>query len=763
MEKHRNFEYIGKRYPRKDVDQQLTGTCRYGDDYFLPDMLIAKARYSNYSHAKILRIDTSQAEAMPGVAAVITHADVPCNEFGNGTPPDQRVLAEDRVLYRGDCIAVVAAQTRRQAEEAALAIRVEYEPLPTVKNMDDALAPGAPLVHPEYPNNIAKSMRMEIGSVDRGFEESDLIVEETYFTQKVDHTPIEPRVALAECTADGGVHIISSNSRVFNFIRPLVSILKMPMSKVRLSVPEGIGGSFGGKNDLLPEPWVALLALKTGRPVKMTFTREEDMNTSTIRHAYKISHRTGVKRDGTIVADKVTMYCDTGAYFSIGTGQLSKAAVHCCGPYHIPNIQVDGYMVFTNRLNASAMRGMGIPQSCYAWESHLDLIAERLGMSPVELRRKNLFDSDGLLVNGQVVDARPARACFEKALRLFRESGEIPVQSGKKRGTGVAAMIYPQDSSGPSGATAVFIKVDVDGSAVIYNGLSDVGQGSKTALSQIAAEILGIPLEKITFVSGDTRTTPYDEGTGASRTTFFCGRCVMDACKKARDILFDTAGRMLGIPDSQKFYIQGGVIYLKTFPEYHVSVEEAAYAAERIYGHPVLASASFSSYSTPVNNDNGHALLYERHTFGTQIAQVDVDTTTGEVEVVKLAAVHSCGTVINPMLVEGQIYGGVHMGLGQALMEKMYEREDGSVLTNSFSEYHILTASDMPRVIVADTVECPVEDGPFGAGGMSEGAPSPTAAAVGNAVADALGVRYTSLPLSPERVLMGIKKQGKKS
>lgn len=758
--RRKEYEYIGKRIPRSDADQQLTGKCRYGDDYFPPNMLVAKARYSDYAHARILKLDTSEAEKMPGVAAVITYEDVPNNLFGGGPVPDQHVLAEDCVLYRGDCIAVVAAETREQAEAAAAAVQVEYEPLPTVMTLDEALAPDAPLVHPEnFSTNIGKETHMHNGDVEKGLAEADLIVEQTYYTQKVDHTPIEPRVAVAIPQADGGVHVISSNSRVFNFIRPMTQILKMPMSKVRMSVPEGIGGSFGGKNDLLPEPWVALLALKSGRPVKMTFTREEDMNTSTIRHAYKICHRTGVMKDGTIVADKVTMYSDTGAYFAIGVGQLMKAAVHCCGPYHVPNLQMDGYLVFTNTLNASAMRGMGVPQSCFAWESHLDLIAERLSMSPVELRRKNLFGLEGLLVNGQVIDAEPARACFEKALSIFEKSEKVPLREGKKRGVGVAAMIYPHDSSGPSGATAFFVKVDVDGSAVLYNGLSDVGQGSKTALSQLAAEILGIPMEKITFINGDTRMTPYDEGTGASRTTFFCGHCLQEACEKARDQLFDIAGRILGVPDARKFYIKGGEIYLKTFPERHVSVAETAYAAERVYGHPILASATFSSYSTPADPENGHALLYERHTFGTQIAEVDVDVDTGEIDVVKLVAVHSCGTVLNPMLVEGQIYGGVQMGLGQALMEEMCERKDGTVISNSFSEYHIPTAADMPRVMIADVVECPVEDGPFGAGGMSEGAPSPTAAAVNNAVADALGVRYTSLPLTPERIMTGLLSQ----
>lgn len=750
----KSYEYVGKRLPRMDADLQLTGACRYGDDYYLPGMLIAKPKYSDISHGKILNIDVSEAESMPGVAAIITHKDIPCNRYGNATPPDQYVLSSDRVLYHGDCIAVVAAETRQQAEDAVKRIHVTYEELPAIKSIEEALAPDAPPARSDYPDNLCATVDMNTGDVEAAMRQADMVIEQTYETQKVDHTPIEPRVALAIPSADGSLHIISSNSRVFNFVRPLTQILKMPMSRLRVSAPEGIGGSFGGKNDLLIEPWVAVLALKTRRSVKMTLTREDDMSTSTIRHAYKITHRTGVMKDGTIVADAVTMYSDTGAYFALGPAQLHKAAVHCCGAYTVPNLAVKAYLVFTNTLNGSAMRGMGVPQSCFAWESHLDLIANRLDMDPVELRRKNLFHDSGVLANGQVVDSEAARLCMEKALTLFKNSPQVPLSPHKKRGVGIANMIYPHDSCGPSGATSVFLKVDSDGSVVIYNGLSDVGQGSKTALSQLAAEILSIPIEKINFVASDTLLTPFDEGTGASRTIYFVGHCVEEAATDARNQLFDVAGRILGVPDYRKFYVENGVIYLKTFPEKNITVEEVAFAAERLYGHPVLAKATFSSYCTPPDPVTGHTMEFERHTFGTQIAEVDVDMDTGEVSVEKVVAVHSCGTVINPNFVDGQIYGGVHMGLGQALMEEMAERDDGSVISNTFSEYHILTAADMPRIMIADTVECPVEDGPLGAGGMSEGAPSPTAAAVGNAVSAALGIQITSLPLTPEHVLM---------
>lgn len=754
MDKH---TFVGKRIPRLDAKQQISGKCKYIDDYFVPDMLYAQPKYSDYAFANIRAIDITEASQMPGVAGIILHSDVPCNEFGNGTPPDQRVLARDRVCYRGDCIAVVAAETKLQAEAAAKKILVEYEPLTPMLTVDEALAENAVPIHPANSStNVAYHKTMSLGNPGNAFSEADYIVEGTYYTQKVDHTPIEPRGALAIPTPDGGVHIISTNSRVHNFLYPMTQIMQMPSSKLRISVPEGIGGSFGGKNDLLVEPWVALLALKTGRPVKLILCREEDLNTSTIRHAYKITHRTGIKKDGTIVVNEATMTADTGAYYAIGVGQLLKAAVHCCGPYHVPHQAVDASLVFTNTLIASAMRGMGVPQSCFAWESHLDVIAERIGMSPENLRRKNLFDEEGALVNGQVVPATSARACFEKALGLYRETETIPRKSNKLRGVGIANMIYPHDSCGPSGATSVIVRVAADGCAVVSSGLSDVGQGSKTALSQLTAEILGIGIEKVTFLSGDTFTTPYDEATGASRTIYFVGHCVQEAAEKARDMLLEAAGRMLGVPDAKKFRIKDGRIVLKTFPERNVSIAEAAFASERIHGRPIVATASYSSYSTPPSPENGHAMLFEAHTYGTQIAEIDVDRSTGEIDLLKMVAVHSCGRAINPMLVEGQIYGGVQMGIGYALMENLDEGRDGALLTNTFSEYHIPTAADMPKIFIADMVQLPVEVGPLGAGGMSEGAPSPTAAAIQNALHNATGLTYPTLPLTPERVLLGM-------
>lgn len=327
----------------------------------------------------------------------------------------------------------------------------------------------------------------------------------------------------------------------------------------------------------------------------------------------------------------------------------------------------------------------------------------------------------------------------------------------KQRGTGMALMIYPQDPSNLSSSTGVFVKVDCDGTAVLYNGHSDMGQGSATILVQIAAETLGIPMEKIRFLTADTVTTPYDEGTGASRTTYIVGRCVKDACEQAKAILFQAAARKFGFADSRKFAVQAGEIYLDTYPQIHVSVAEAAYLSERVHGFPVIASASYATLSSEEDPENGHCRHYEKHAYATQIADVEVDTDTGEVTVLKLVAVHSCGRAINPMMVEGQLHGGVEMGLGQALSEELVEAHDtGRMITNNLRDYTIPTAVDMPCDLQVDFVEALDKDGPYGALGVGEPAPVPTAAAIHNAVCAALGFRINTLPLTPQRVLTEI-------
>lgn len=415
------FEYVGQRIARTDAAAQVSGSCVYGEDLYRPGMLVAKACFSQYAHAKILDIQTRRAESMPGVQAVITWKDVPFNRNGCGFygTLDQPVLADTHVRYRGDCVAVVAAQTREQAEAAVGAIEVTYEPLPAVMDIDEALAPQAPLVHPELlDSNVAYHLKAYLGDVEVGFAQSDVVVEASYRTQKVEHVSLETHVALAEIEPDGKLVVTTSTSRVFNYARILGEILKLPMSRMQIKAPPGIGGGFGGKNEVTIEPWVALLALRTGRAVKMVLTRDEEFRMSTVRHAYTLHYKTGVMRDGTLQAQQITAYADTGAYLALGKSQLQKCVVHACGPYRIPHIKNDGYLVLTNTVVASAMRGMGMPQACFACESHMDMVAQRLGIHPLALRRKNLFEAYGTIPNGQLVWSEPLAMTLERALQM---------------------------------------------------------------------------------------------------------------------------------------------------------------------------------------------------------------------------------------------------------------------------------------------------------------------------------------------------------
>ena len=428
----KEYNSIGKSIPRIDAIQQVTGRLIYGEDLYRPNMLYAKAHYSKYPHAKLLKIDTSRAEKMPGVRAVITSKDVPYNRYGFQIF-DQRVLAEDKVRYRGDCIAVVAAETLQQAELAADAIKVDYEPLPAMLNPFKAMEKEAPAIHDDYlKNNIPCHLKVRTGDIDEGFRNSYIIEKNEYKTQKVEHAPIEPHVALSELAPDGKLIIHTSTSRVFHYIGVLVSVLKRPMNMIQIKSPS-IGGAFGGKNEVMLEPWVSLLTLKTRRPVKMVFTREEEFSTSTIRHAYNYVYKSGVSKDGKLLCAEVKIIADCGAYLGLGKSTLMKAVVHACGPYYVPNVKVDGYLIYTNALIGSSMRGMGIPQACFACESQMDILAHKLGIDPFYFRYLNMFNRKGYLPNGQEINSTAAKKTYKRAVEIYNSEG-VEGQKDEKKG-----------------------------------------------------------------------------------------------------------------------------------------------------------------------------------------------------------------------------------------------------------------------------------------------------------------------------------------
>ncbi|MFQ5804282.1 MAG: xanthine dehydrogenase family protein molybdopterin-binding subunit [Candidatus Methylomirabilales bacterium] len=414
---------IGKRIPRHDAILQVTGKAEYGVDVFRPGMLHAKVLRSPHPHARILEVDTSRARSHPGVAAVITAEDVPHNRIGF-THLDQPLLVEDKVRYRGDAIAALAAESLETAEEAISLIRVEYEPLAGVFNPLEAMKPNAPKVHEENESNIASHIKIRYGDIEQGWKESDEVVEETIKTQMVEHCHIEPHAALAEADPRGTITVYGSVQRPFLIASDLSRILGMPLNRIRV-VTTAVGGGFGGKNEISMEPYLVLLALKTKKPVKMVYTREEEFRATTVRHPYVVKFKTGVKRDGTLVARQAEIISDTGAYVVWGESALSKACIHAAGPYRIPHVKTDGYLVYTNNNVGGAMRGFGVPQLGFAYECHTDTVAASLGMDPLEFRLKNLLVDGSSLPTGQILETVALKDTVREAVRMVGWKKEV--------------------------------------------------------------------------------------------------------------------------------------------------------------------------------------------------------------------------------------------------------------------------------------------------------------------------------------------------
>lgn len=747
---------VGRSVPRIDAPDKARGTAQYTADMKLPGMLYGKLLRSPVPHARIKNIDISKAAALPGVKDVIIGKDTPGIKYGNWRlfpqTQDEFPLAMDKVRFIGDEVAAVAAIHPDIAEEAISLIHVEYDELPAVFSIDEALAQDAPLIHDEIDqleSNISIDRNIDVGDIEKAFAKADLILEDNFNLHAVSHAYLEPCAALAQPDVEGRLTLWTSTQAPYIVQCLLASTLGLPENHVRVIKPH-VGGGFGGKMELRSwEFCAAFIAKRTGRPVKFVLTRAEEFATGRTRHAMKIHSKVGFKKDGTLVAKDFEAYLDGGAYNSMG-----PTATFLCGNfgamlYRYPAYRYRGYHVYTNKTPAGAMRGFGAPQALYVSETQMNIAAKELNIDPIDLRIKNA------MVTGDTIEGvtKISSAGFVESLQKVAEMTNWKAKRASlpaNKGIGIGC--YSFISGGvfnwfntPYHFAACEVRAYDDGTAHLLTMASDIGQGSDTVLRQILAQALGIELENIRITSADTAMTPKaDLGTWGSRVTLMNGNAILDAANKIKEKLAQMVSIKFNLNIIHEVDFANGRVFAKAKPERGISFGEAVEMWVKTNRGEELTARG---YYTP--RDKG--LTTPAYSFGAQVAEVEVDPDTGIVTVEKVTTAHDCGTVINPMAVEGQLDGALQMGLGYVLSEQFVVR-DGKVLNTTFLDYKIPSAEDMPQ-IESYTIETYEKEGPFGAKEAGEGLAIPTAPAVAHAVLDATGYLCKDLPITPEKIL----------
>ncbi len=739
------FETFGRPMLRVDGPEKLRGEAVYAGDLSFPGMLHLRVLRSDRPHARITEIHTRDGETYTGVMAVFTHRDIPGTNRTGPRNKDQPVLCDDKVRHLGDPVALVAAETPEAAEGAISRIRVDYEDLPGVFSPEEALASDAPKIHDS--GNVLLERVLVKGDADGALKEADLVVTNTYRTQMVEHAYLEPEAGVAKFE-NGRVTVWMPSKHAHFDHREIAGVLGLSPEKVRVILTT-IGGSFGDKQCLAPGYYAALASLKTGRPCKMVYGREESFIAYTKRHPFVIHYTTGATKEGKITAAKVEIVADTGAYSSYGPSILVRGLVHAAGPYEVPNVYVRARAVHTNNPVAGAMRGFGVPQVVVAHESQVDLLAEALKMDPFEIRLKNGMKAGSSTASGQCLAHSVGFSDTVLKVREEMTRRGVPVSFGSKRyGWGIASMFYGIGLTGLPNPGFARIEAGDSGDCTLYLGCGDMGQGSATTMSQIAAEVLKSRLEKIHLVIGDTEICP-DSGTStASRVTYVVGRSVQLASENLRDLLRKTAASILGGAE-EEIVLENGFLYPSETPCRAISIGDVVRKL-REEGIPPVGEGTFNPGTTALDLKTGQGNPYGTYAFATQGALVSVDTETGEVEVLDIVACHDVGKAVNPVNVVAQIEGGVSMGVGYGLLEEVLVNQ-GRIRNPRFSEYFIPTALDMPEV-TSLVVEDEEPTGPFGAKGVGEPALLPTAPAILNAIAAATGVRVKEIPVTSEKL-----------
>ena len=743
------FQAVGHPLPRPDARAKATGEAVFAADLYFEGMLYGKVLRSRYPHARVLRVDTSQAKALPGVIAVLTAADVPGARNHGLLRNDWPVLAYDKVRYVGDAVALVAAETEEIAEAGLELIEVDYEPLPVVTSAEAALAKDAPLIHEE--GNVLKHLTFHRGDVEAAFAQADIVIENEYRTPAGDHSFLEPEAGVATLDDQGNVTVYVGSQIPFDDQRQIAASLDLPLEKVRV-VQTKVGGAFGGKEDIHVQIHVALLAQAAGRPVKLVFTRQESMIVHPKRHATVIRLKTGATKEGKLLAVKAHIIGDTGAYASLGEPVMTRTATHASGPYEVPNFKVDCYAVHTNNPPAGAYRGFGVPQATFASETQMDILAEKLGMSPFELRRINALKVGATTATGQTLrESVGLLECLERVESQIPNLQSPISNLQSQRGWGVACA-YKNVGLGGGLADSAGAEVELldDGRAIVRAGAAEVGQGLVGVLAQVVVEELGVDYSKVEVILGDTDQCLDGGATTASRQTYVTGNAVRYAARQVRQALADAAAEELdAAPDTLVFREER----VSRPDRRSISLGKAITLARR-EGRSLDASYIYTPPKTvPLEEEGDKHFAYG---YTAQAAQVEVDITTGEVKVLRVIAAHDVGRAINPMAVAGQLEGGVMMGLGYALTEE-FKVEEGQVLSDSFAKYKVPRIRQIPE-IVPIIVEHETVDGPYGAKGVGEITSIPTTAAITNAIYAACSARVFSLPATPNRILTALAK-----
>ena len=773
------YSTVGKSVDRRDALQKVTGRVRHVGSMEPPGLLHVAALRSPHAHARIVRIHKERAASRAGVAAVLTGADIAAMPgvvpYHGPAFADQPVLAVDRVRHVGEPVAAVAAESLRAAEEALELIEVEYDPLPVVLGVLDAMEPDAPIIHDELRpsgafadlahvkagerSNVCYHYKLRKGDVERAFAEADRVFEDVFTAPPAQHVPMEAHVSLAYVDEGGRINLYTA-SQSPSFVRgELARMLGVPMNRIRVRVPY-LGGGYGAKLYNKLEPLVALLALATRRPVKYGLSREEEFHTVT-KHGVVVKLKTAVK-GSTLTARKCEVYWDTGAFAEIGPRIVHKSGYTSSGPYRIPNVWIDSYCVYTNKPPAGPFRGFGVPQVIWAYDSQMDIIARGLGVDPVEFRLQHALEEGEPFVTGTPVHACGLKESVRRAADAVGWGGRpgktaAAGAGAKRRGKGIACGVKAVLTPSISGAVVI---LNADGSANVLSSTVEMGQGSESALAQIVAEELGVPFDRVHVVQPDTDVTPYDTITAGSRSTYHMGNAVRAAAAKVKAELFDTVARALEI-DAGDLEASGGRVFVRGAEERGMTVTEAFLARFGSLGTTMTGEGVCQPTVAPMDPETGQSEKCTEYWFASASAvEVEVDTETGRVEVLQFHCAGDAGTAINPKYCEQQLVGAAAMHLGLTLFEQMVF-EEGRLLNGSLLDYQIASMEDVPAAFHPIVVEVPHKDGPFGAKGIGETGALTVAAAVANAVEDAVGVRIRDVPLTAERIYRALKAAGK--